>query len=77
MSKSVNMDPLKKLVTEEIDAADFAKVLDEIGHSYGQAALSQIDDFPPHSLAEHLYWLRELRNRFLKVAGNETFSNEE
>lgn len=72
MSK-LNLKPIEEMLNDVIGSEEVAEVLDNIAYTYARCALRT--DCDETAVSEDLWYLRMLRNRFLKITNpNQIFS---
>lgn len=67
--KHINLEPLHRLLTDEIDPVALARVIDESAREYSGFALKSKELCGAPWIADNLFTLYQLRNALLEASG--------
>lgn len=69
MSGKVDMRAIERLLTEEIDAEELARVVDEVAFDYADGLISKADEVVPGVKdSVNFYYMHQLRDAIWKAA---------
>ena len=74
MSK-INLKPIEEMLHDIIGSEEIAQVLDSVAYGYARSAL-RTDCCDERVVSEDLFYLRMLRNRFLKITNPDQLFDE-
>jgi len=66
MSK-LNLKPIEEMLDSEISSEEVAEELSSIAYTYSRCVLQNVEEIDLPTVHDNLWFLRMLRNRFLKI----------